>query len=372
MSKKEANYYYSYSSPPVQGSTTSAPTEPSGKNSAQLPSYDQATEHASSSSETYHAVDGYILDSSAMQMPMPNTTTSDYGPYNSTIENDAPLLAEHEDNNQFMGRPPPPNYSIHQAKYEIVRDGVVSRDSHINQDGEALLQFLYQHNKAPYLIIHFHGYHEETVWTMETTRNRDGEEVTERVPTTRQIDDFKFDIDCSAEVSPVCHGIYVLPDAKTGEQKAVRQLCEDYVRSQNALKELKLTKEIHWDFNNLTRALTAAIRDSGYFEHINITYTLENNEIVVKTDEKISQLMDNKYIRFFFFITCLWIIAWPLVYYLKDKFGHSTLKSAWKMSLSESEWYERHAQEIVQQCRGQNCFSSRTIHPTGFPVNTRL
>ncbi|KAI8328401.1 hypothetical protein BD560DRAFT_441857 [Blakeslea trispora] len=373
MSKSQSNYYYTYSSPPLQNNSGSSEQEVD-KSLGPPPSYDQALQPPlSSSSSSYHhntdALEGYLLDTS--DTAQPGSNTSDYGPIDSSFDQStAPLLPN--DDSPFRGRPTPPGYSVYHARHQVSKDGVLSRDKHINEDGEALVRFLHQHNTPPRLIIHFHGYHEETTWTIETVRNRDGDEVQERVPTTRQIDDFKFDLDCSADVSPECQGIYILPDPKTGEQKRLRQLCDEYIHSKNALKELKMTKEIQWDFDNLTRALTSAIRDSGYFEFINITYSLENQETVVKTDEKISKLVDNKYVRFFFFITCLWILAWPIVYLLKAKFGHSTLKSSWKMTLSEREWYGLHVEEVTRKCRGPDCFSSSRIHPNGFPVNMRI
>ncbi|OBZ91470.1 hypothetical protein A0J61_00437 [Choanephora cucurbitarum] len=378
MSKSQSNYYYAYSSPPLQNNSGSASDQQDvTKNSGPPPSYDEALQpplSSPTSNSHQNALDGYVLDNTApTQLPGTPSNTSDYGSATPNSNQDTvPLLSNHDDDLSFQGRPLPPGYSVHNAAYKTTTDGVVSRDKHINEDGEALVRFLYQHNTPPRLIIHFHGYHEETTWTVETVRNRDGDEVQQRVPTTRQIDDFKFDLDCSADVSSECQGIYLLPDPKTGEQKRLRQLCDEYVHSKNALKELKMTKEIEWDFNNLTRALTTAIRDSGFYDFINITYSLENHETVVKTDEKISKLADNKYIRFFFFITCLWILAWPIIYFCKEKFGHSTLKSAWKMNVSEREWYGLHVGEITRKCRGPDCFSNGRIHPNGFPVNMRI
>jgi hypothetical protein len=97
-----------------------------------------------------------------MSMPIPEPFNNNYDqPYsipdahvsepllNNTIEND--------EDDAFRGRPSPPGYSLYRAKYEVVRDGIISRDPHINQDGEALLQFLYQHNKPPQMAIHFYG-----------------------------------------------------------------------------------------------------------------------------------------------------------------------------------------------------------------------
>jgi hypothetical protein len=101
--------------------------------------------------------------------------------------------------------------------------------------------------------INFYGYHEETQWKTVTRQNSNGEHVHDREPETRRIDDFNFDIDVSNDISNVCQGVYLLPDPKTGEIKSLRELCNDYVHERHFLKELKLVKEVNWDFNGLTR-----------------------------------------------------------------------------------------------------------------------
>lgn len=218
------------------------------------------------------------------------------------------------------------------------------------------------------------GYHEETVWVSQSTRNSDGELVEERVPSTRRIDDFEFDIDCSDNISNVCQGIYILPNPKTGEQKTLRQLCDEYCHSKNKLKELKLTKQVDWDYNGLTRALTSAIRDSGFYEHVEITYVMENHEIVVKTDYSISRWVDNRWIKLALILSCLWIIVYPLVWLFKKKFGHSDLKSAWNMNISERDWYGLHIQDVISSCRGNYITAGRFFkkRPSSYSVNMKL
>ncbi|KAI9499655.1 hypothetical protein BDB00DRAFT_735220, partial [Zychaea mexicana] len=223
----------------------------------------------------------------------------------------------------FRGRPAPPGYSVYRAPYETLKDGTIqSRDTHLNHDGEALLQFLKQRNTAPLMAVRFYGYHEETHWRTRSTRDQDGNLVEEREPVTRRIDDFCFEIDCSNYVSPNCEGMYVLPDRKTGFTKSVRELCDDYVHERNQLKELRLTKVVDWDYAQLTRG-------------------------------KVSRLADNWMVRWFFILTCLWILTWPILWLCRKKFGHNSLQSKWKMAVSERDWYNEKVQEVLGQVRHQ-------------------
>lgn len=103
------------------------------------------------------------------------------------------------------------------------------------------------------LTVSFLGYHDETYYRSRSIRDEEGNWREEREPVTKTVDDFNFDIECSDDVSSQCQGLYVLPDPKSGEIKTVRQLCDDYVHEVNTLKELRLTKVIHWNYAELTR-----------------------------------------------------------------------------------------------------------------------
>ncbi|ORX49866.1 hypothetical protein DM01DRAFT_1337996 [Hesseltinella vesiculosa] len=345
MSKKNHDYYYSYTSPPTSasGSQSAEPSAPSlgqTDEAMSLPSYQDAL-GGTSPLPSHSEFEGLTRD----------TTIPPYNPdLNSYASVSSPTMFNTASKRHcFLGRPPPPGYSIYGAKFLTKKEGVISRDTHLNTDGEALVQFLQQHNTAPRLKINFHGYHEETHYRTRNTRDEDGNWREEREPVTKQVDDFQFSIDCSDEVSPQCHGIYVMPDPKTGAIKTVRELCDEYVHTNSQLKELRLTKVINWNYAQLTRAFTAAIRSHGYRHSVAITYELENYRIYVKSNSTISQMVDHKAIRVLFFITCLWILAWPILLLFRHQFGHRTLKSEWTMRCTEQQWYDQHLREVLSQ-----------------------
>lgn len=168
--------------------------------------------------------------------------------------------------------------------------------------------------------------------------------------------------------------MYVTPDKKTGQVKTVRQLCDDYVHEHNKLKELRLTKVIEWNYPELTRgkntiierihiyvssdyvlytAFTAAIRAHGYYHSVEISFEMKEYRITIKSGSDLSRLADNKAVRFLFFITCLWILAWPILWFYRKHYGHNTLQSKWKMNISERDWYNLKVQEVLGQVRHQ-------------------
>ncbi|KAI8093313.1 uncharacterized protein BX664DRAFT_329424 [Halteromyces radiatus] len=401
MSKKQHDYYYSYTSPPstcpfpsssqASAATPSAPSIEEVTSNSDMPSppgYNEAIQSMDSTMPfsvppaNKPEFEGFIRDdsipsfnpSSPSSSTVPADTSSSFplpSPSNNNIPTDTisrsilttgdyddPYLDEEQYQDQhsqpllrdpFQGRPPPPNYSVYRAKYEIQSSGILSRDIHLNNDGEALAQFLHQHNNAPEMKVKFHGYHEETYYRTRNTRDEEGNWREEREPVTKRVDDFQFDIDCSNMVSPECRGLYVLPDPKTGQVKTVRELCDDYVHESNNLKELRLTKVIDWDYAQLTRAFTSAIRAYGYYHSVDISYEMKNYKVTIKTNSTLSRMSDHKAVRFFFFITCLWIIAWPILWLCKKQFGHTSLKSEWAMKVTEQQWYEEHIHEVLGQ-----------------------
>ncbi|KAI7847973.1 hypothetical protein BDC45DRAFT_575258 [Circinella umbellata] len=375
-----ANYYYTYTSPSVapplnnnnNNTTPSAPfvdeigssAAGSSSNNNAPPSYDDVIQQFENSNDNNAlkkttnpspSNDSYVRDESY------TNSIPAYNPANipDADEDREPLLnqgeqSEEQQDDPFRGRPPPPGYSIYRAPYETLQDGIIqSRDTHLNTDGEALLQFLKQRNTPPSMAVRFYGYHEETHWRTRCSRDKDGNQVEEREPVTVRVDDFSFDVDCSNYVSPNCEGMYVLPDKKTGFTKSVRELCDDYVHEKNQLKELRLTKIIDWDYATLTRAFTAAIRNHGYYHSVEISFETKENKIVVKANTKMSRMVDNWFVRWFFILSCLWILSWPILWLCRKTFGHNSLQSKWRMTISERDWYNEKVQEVLGQVRRQ-------------------
>lgn len=174
---------------------------------------------------------------------------------------------------EYVDLTQPPEYAPYRATYKMKKKGVISRDHHINEDGEALFRFLLDHNSPPAMSIKVRGkylfkcasgvdtkintkivgYHDETRWRTETHRNSDGTTREEQHSYTEQVIDFDFAVDVSQYVSPTCTAMYVEPDKKTGKSKTVRQLCDDYVKEKGKFKELEMRKSIDWNYKELTQ-----------------------------------------------------------------------------------------------------------------------
>ncbi|KAI9280438.1 hypothetical protein BY458DRAFT_500683 [Sporodiniella umbellata] len=345
---------------------------------AELPSYNSVvagssqydTPSLSGKPPPQHNTFSSTSDSDHCSLPMPlpscDLNTQGYPPFPSTVENNSTTQSEdlphsaiemdqHEhllaEEDQYRARPAPPGYSIYNAESKTLKDGnVVSRDKHINEDREALSQFMYRNNTKPDLFVVFYGSHEEVYYETRIERNTDGENVTVRERKTREVDDFDFKVDLSDYVIPTCRGVYALPDSKSNELKTVSGLCDDYIKSISILKELRLKKEVTWDFDRVITAMKNAIMSTNACEKVRVSFSTTKDTVSVKSNHWYSKLMDNNFFTAFMIISCIWIFIIPFNYLYKRNHSKLRIKSEWLMNVSEQAWYETHAREIMTMC----------------------
>lgn len=196
MSKaNQAHYYYSYTSPALD--VHNEPSAPSAEDVSQPPSYEDAIRPRPGilpETSNRKPFDGYVQDTTTNAIPPynPSSSASSSNPYprpnvpevdedfNGAIPEDQQrLLRDDTDDQAFRGRPPPPGYAPYLAPYETLKDGsIVSRDEHLNSDGEALVQFLKQRNTPPKMAVRFRGREtspflfDSNTWIIDFTRFR--------------------------------------------------------------------------------------------------------------------------------------------------------------------------------------------------------
>ncbi|KAI7847974.1 hypothetical protein BDC45DRAFT_561945 [Circinella umbellata] len=261
----------------------------------------------------------------------------------------------------------PPRYHIPFETYSQDDKGL-TRNIQVNAFSEELYSFLQQRNTVPpKIFVHIKGTSNQNE-QYRRTYDSNGQQVTvepvlvgkpgEYIPHV----DFDYTINCSDLVSQISDGFHVLPERKTGYVKTVLELCEDYVRDTHRLKELQLTKVIDWDEALLSRLVTAGIHAHGYSHRLSITIEKREHKVTVKPASRISRMADNKFIRFFFYITFLFIFAWPMLILCRKKIGHVTLQSKWQMELSEKRWCDQYMTEILGQIPPAKCGLNVTVH----------
>ncbi|KAK6442133.1 hypothetical protein LTR95_001636 [Oleoguttula sp. CCFEE 5521] len=246
-------------------------------------------------------------------------------------------------------------------------------------DPDALFAYVsdYLRVSPPRSIIRIDGYHERS-----TTRN--GERKTERVYDFDLVLGLEaylgkaFDQDwherTAADYEKVYRGSWRKTTATNAQHvsdeptKTLRDWCEDYCASRSPLKVFRVHRPVTGlDKDLLRRRLDYLVRATGYRGRISITFPTEQENVDIYSDHPINQWRTG-WVRFIFYLTFLWIITWPILFFTTKWWHVYTVE--WRFSVgepdgrerryagsvTEEQWYERYQESIyglvVSQYKG--------------------
>ena len=133
--------------------------------------------------------------------------------------------------------------------------------------------------------------------------------------------------------------IVVVPE-KGQAQKTFRGLLEEYVASPSKLKQMHMTKQISWDFAQVTQMLHFLVRQAGYHHNVSITYPVVGQHCWVYSPSLISKVSHDKCLQCLTCITCTWIIFVPLYYAFRQK-ASNKIVADYPCSISPQDFYLR-------------------------------
>ncbi|CUA73512.1 hypothetical protein RSOLAG22IIIB_10855 [Rhizoctonia solani] len=146
----------------------------------------------------------------------------------------------------------PPEFHPYQAEYEVASSGdIYSHDHHLNEDGEALYQFLLSHAKVPpNFLLKCRGTHPETrVRHVTRTETVDGRSVTRTEPEmyTETVIDFDFTIDISHHLRQLPPVLWTVPDDEpTYRGRMKREVLTDAMSGVRRVSNRILQAGKHW------------------------------------------------------------------------------------------------------------------------------
>ncbi|KAF9136123.1 hypothetical protein BGW39_006919 [Mortierella sp. 14UC] len=231
------------------------------------------------------------------------------------------------------------------AEFERTKKGVESCDPVLG-DPYQLYRFFVAHNDRPTLNIVIKGHHTEKRETYET----DSDGKRKLVVIDEYVQDFKMDFDLTPYIIP--RGIlFTAPDPKSDTATTpptIKQVLEQFADEENPFKEMHMHKTVQWDYEELTRAITHAIRSVNYRHSIEISYPCTNNVVIVRSASPLANFMRSNWTKFFCFLTCVGVIFYP-ARALYKKVNDKTLKSEFQMALTTRDFYMRYYWAIVDQ-----------------------
>ena len=101
----------------------------------------------------------------------------------------------------------------------------------------------------------------------------------------------------------------------------IRMWCEHYVRNPAAVKSFTLERKIiNHDQKKLEQLLRSAIYETNYKGHVDIKFLSRYTKLIVYSPGKINEWRTTTWIRWVFYLTFLWIVSWPILFFLTRKY----------------------------------------------------
>ncbi|KAJ3096173.1 hypothetical protein HDU97_006179 [Phlyctochytrium planicorne] len=255
------------------------------------------------------------------------------------------------------------------AKFERTTEGVQSTDPILQENPDELFRFFLTHLiEKPGMSVHVQGTHQESHTVTETTTNSDGSTSTSTRTETRTVTDFTYYINADGYILPDWTAVFALPKkgatSQTQNVRAIgahmpeysvppgqfREALEEFTRSKNLLKEIQMEKEIPWDYNSLRMSITTAVRLTGYWGSVSVTFPRKNYKMAVFSSSAISEISRSCVTWVFLALTCLWIIFLPL-YFILRKAVKGRLAAHYPIGIDVPTFYQRNINNIVMLAR---------------------
>ncbi|KAJ2900144.1 hypothetical protein IWW38_000684 [Coemansia aciculifera] len=230
-------------------------------------------------------------------------------------------------------------------EYKRSSKGYSSCDPWLNTNSRALLRFITESNERPRVSVEVVGSHTESR-TVESTRTDNGQTRCETHTRQESVVDFKF----SLELTPYVHDKGSLYTARgpTGEPYDINTILDDYVRSDNFLKEIRVQKKVIWDYELVRREIAEFIKTTGYPHTVTVSFPMEHDRISVKSHNSAAKVWRHPVSSFLCVITCACLVGWPMQYFATKRWKNK-LMSDFVVLASPRDFVDRNSSFIRNQ-----------------------
>ncbi|RKF55602.1 hypothetical protein GcM3_200048 [Golovinomyces cichoracearum] len=252
--------------------------------------------------------------------------------------------------------PPDPAWSTH----NLAHSEVYTRFPSYSNDTDALYALINEQSSyPPVYYVQIHGKHNETQRDSEAKESQ------------QEITDFYFRINITHLLGPSGSGeLQFLPNNKRGyrgtrypalmpvlsemeSRDALYEWCQKYVSDPSRIKSFTFSRKIrNHDKQKLYRLIRTGIVETGYRGQIYITFPATHQKLIVYSPGKINELRTMTWVRWIFYLSFLWILAWPILTIVTSHYktvvtifyyANSALSSDPNRTckvLSEDQWYQ--------------------------------
>ncbi|KAL4782863.1 major facilitator superfamily domain-containing protein [Aspergillus varians] len=120
-----------------------------------------------------------------------------------------------------------------------------------------------------------------------------------------------------------------LMDLENGEEyPGIKGWCERFCTDPAPVKSFTYRRTLHgFDSAPMSTALTSQIRSTGYQGHVSICPAVANGFVTLYSPHWINQLRNNAFVYWACIILQLWIITWPVLWFLERRY--EVVRSEW-------------------------------------------
>ncbi|CZR61934.1 uncharacterized protein PAC_11831 [Phialocephala subalpina] len=101
----------------------------------------------------------------------------------------------------------------------------------------------------------------------------------------------------------------------------LRRWCDKFVADPSGVKSFLLKRKIlNHDTRKLEQLLRSAISETNYRGHVSVEFPVQHSRVIVYSPGRLNEWRITVWIRWFFYLTFLWIFAWPILFFLTARY----------------------------------------------------
>ncbi|KAL3428088.1 hypothetical protein PVAG01_01597 [Phlyctema vagabunda] len=109
--------------------------------------------------------------------------------------------------------------------------------------------------------------------------------------------------------------------ADVEEGKELGAWCERFVSNPARVKSFTLKKEItNHDTKKVEQLVRSLVASTFYRGHLSVDFVMQDHELIVFSPSKINELRTIRWLRWFCYLTFLWMITWPILFFKTKKY----------------------------------------------------
>ncbi|KAJ1982688.1 hypothetical protein H4R34_001625 [Dimargaris verticillata] len=272
--------------------------------------------------------------------------------------------------------------------------GVVAYDSSLNRDPDTLLQFLYEQSAKPELWVQVQGYHIESRPLADNGPNAADHaengvhyrpevvvdfctqvEVTSAISAepqvlVRQIDSIGTPTTAASLSSRVSldstTGLLTTDDSRglrtfvrhirsnwhgiRHEGRSLRDVLHEYTESRRQLKELRVQKEVEWDYEALRSDVEQLFREEGYQHRVRVRLLYRHHRVIIRSSYLLMRWLHQSLLRVYCFLTCVWLCVVP-IYYVFLRRWKDDVKLSYAVEMPTHQFVRLHRHHFLRPFR---------------------